>query len=212
MISSDGCSNQTIASGANCTVDVRFGPSALGARSANLTVPSNDPSSPLQVGLAGTGGPLPSGATGATGATGNGTTGPVGPTGHTGPTGTSGLVFVLGLGPTGPKGPAGGRGKTGKSGKRGKTGKRGRSAGKVNCTVSGTVVTCRVTYASSSTKTTRLSASLSRAGHVVSHVRATVRRGHATIRLNARGLRKGTYRLTLRSASGSIGPFVVRVT
>jgi virginiamycin B lyase len=81
----DACTGSTLAAGASCTIDARFGPSATGPRSATLTITSNDPLSPLQVALSGTGGQLPQGPPGQTGATGaTGARGPVGPTGPSG--------------------------------------------------------------------------------------------------------------------------------
>ncbi len=40
---SDLCSNQTLAPAANCTLTVRFAPSATGAESSSFDIPSNDP-------------------------------------------------------------------------------------------------------------------------------------------------------------------------
>ncbi|MFC4587025.1 choice-of-anchor D domain-containing protein [Sphaerisporangium corydalis] len=51
----------TLASGASCTVNVTFTPTATGTRTGNLTVASNDPNSPLTVALSGTGGTAPTG-------------------------------------------------------------------------------------------------------------------------------------------------------
>ncbi|QMU70934.1 discoidin domain-containing protein [Streptacidiphilus sp. P02-A3a] len=45
----------SLASGASCTVSVTFTPTATGNRTGSLTVASNDPASPLTVGLSGTG-------------------------------------------------------------------------------------------------------------------------------------------------------------
>jgi virginiamycin B lyase len=97
LVSSDGCTGDTILVGASCTLHVRFGPSQTGARAATLTVPSDDPTSPLQIALSGTGGQLPQGPTGATGT--NGAPGPAGPAGSAGSAGP--------VGPRGPSGPAG---------------------------------------------------------------------------------------------------------
>jgi hypothetical protein len=43
---SDGCSGQTVAPSASCTVQVAFAPATLGAKSALLSIPSNDPIAP----------------------------------------------------------------------------------------------------------------------------------------------------------------------
>jgi len=45
-IQSDNCSNQTITPLGTCTVDIIFSPTSEGSKSANLTIPSNDPDTP----------------------------------------------------------------------------------------------------------------------------------------------------------------------
>jgi hypothetical protein len=56
VISSDGCSSQTVLAGNSCGVDVYFEPTSGGAKSANLVIPSNDPdTSELSIPLSGTG-------------------------------------------------------------------------------------------------------------------------------------------------------------
>jgi sugar lactone lactonase YvrE len=97
LISYDSCSNNVMLVGATCTIDIRFGPSEAAPRAGTLTVPSDDPTSPLLIALSGTGGQLPQGAAGAPGAA-----GPPGPVGPKGPAGQSGPS-----GPTGARGPAG---------------------------------------------------------------------------------------------------------
>jgi hypothetical protein len=74
LIGADGCSQNTIAVGAMCTLHVRFGPSAAGARQATLELPGDDP---VTVPLSGTGGQLPQGPAGAPGPR-----GPRGPAGR----------------------------------------------------------------------------------------------------------------------------------
>lgn len=54
-----GCSGQTLAPGANCSVNVTFTPGALNARSATLSIPSNASGSPHGVALTGTGTAVP---------------------------------------------------------------------------------------------------------------------------------------------------------
>jgi hypothetical protein len=87
LSSFDTCTASIIAPSASCTIDLRFGPSATGPRSATLAITSNDPLSPLQVALSGTAGQLPQGAAGGTGA--SGSQGPVGPAGPQGPPGAA---------------------------------------------------------------------------------------------------------------------------
>ena len=55
-IQNDNCSGQTVVSSGSCTVEAVFSPTSEGARSANLSIPSNDPDTPtLEVQLIGTG-------------------------------------------------------------------------------------------------------------------------------------------------------------
>lgn len=46
-IQNDNCSGQTIAVSGNCTVQVLFSGLAIGSRSVNLSIPSNDPDTPI---------------------------------------------------------------------------------------------------------------------------------------------------------------------
>jgi uncharacterized repeat protein (TIGR01451 family) len=54
-LGNDTCSNASLAPGGSCTVDVRFAPSQVGSRSANLNITSNAASSPDSVALSGNG-------------------------------------------------------------------------------------------------------------------------------------------------------------
>lgn len=45
-ISSDNCSNTTVVAGGNCTVTITFNPQTEGAKSATLSIASNDPDTP----------------------------------------------------------------------------------------------------------------------------------------------------------------------
>ncbi len=56
-IQNDNCSAQTIATSGTCTAGIVFSPASEGTKSANLTIPSNDPDTPiLDVPLSGVGG------------------------------------------------------------------------------------------------------------------------------------------------------------
>ncbi|MRR53423.1 MAG: choice-of-anchor D domain-containing protein [Deltaproteobacteria bacterium] len=58
-LGTDGCSGRTVAPSSSCTVQVAFTPTAVGSRSATLSIPSNDPDeNPVTVALAGTGADL----------------------------------------------------------------------------------------------------------------------------------------------------------
>jgi Abnormal spindle-like microcephaly-assoc'd, ASPM-SPD-2-Hydin len=57
-LASDKCSKKTLAPNASCTVTLRFKPTATGAKTASLTMPSNDPDeNPVNMSLSGTGTP-----------------------------------------------------------------------------------------------------------------------------------------------------------
>jgi dienelactone hydrolase len=56
-VSGDGCSGQTITPTSQCTFSVAFDPSATGAKSAAVSIPSNAATSPDQFALSGTGDP-----------------------------------------------------------------------------------------------------------------------------------------------------------
>jgi Pro-kumamolisin, activation domain/IPT/TIG domain len=55
LLTSDGCTDSTLATGSHCTVSVIFVPTGLGTRFATLEVPSDDPHSPLLIPLQGIG-------------------------------------------------------------------------------------------------------------------------------------------------------------
>jgi hypothetical protein len=124
LVTSDNCSRATLAYNQTCTLRVSFAPQAQGARSAQLSIPSNAPASPTTIGLTGTGGSLPQGPPGSTGAAGStGPAGSQGPTGSTGPAGSAGPAGSQG--PTGSTGPAGSAGPAGVNGTKGDTGPAG---------------------------------------------------------------------------------------
>lgn len=58
-LGTDSCSGRTLAASTNCTFQVAFTPTAIGTKSATLSIPSNDPDeNPATVALAGTGADL----------------------------------------------------------------------------------------------------------------------------------------------------------
>ncbi len=63
-IQNDTCSGKTLTPSGDCTVEALFSPATDGAKSANLSIPSNDPDTPtLNVLLSGTGKSGPGGTT-----------------------------------------------------------------------------------------------------------------------------------------------------
>jgi uncharacterized repeat protein (TIGR01451 family) len=58
-LGNDTCSGASLAAGNSCTVDIRFAPTAAGARSADLVIPNNAVSSPDTVALRGNGTAIP---------------------------------------------------------------------------------------------------------------------------------------------------------
>ena len=46
-LGTDGCSGQTLTSGATCTVEVKFCPKTVGSKAATLLIPSDDPETPV---------------------------------------------------------------------------------------------------------------------------------------------------------------------
>jgi hypothetical protein len=153
----------------------------------------------------------PAGPTGPTGPTGpNGPTGPAGPQGPTGPTGATGPTGSAGAtganGAQGAAGPAGAKGDAGPAGAQGPTGPQGKQgpAGKVTvtCKMKGTKkVTCTVKQSKSkSAQSRKVSWSLHRAGHIVSHGNGSP--AHLQAVLNH--LRPGQYRLHVAGQSGDV--------
>jgi hypothetical protein len=170
---SDTCDQASVAPNGSCSVDVRFAPTATGARAATLRITDNAPGSPHDVSLSGTGGAAP--------ATGPGPAGQNGPEGAQGPAGSTG--------PAGPTGPRGARGP------------RGRDA-KVTCKLVPKAkqrkkrVICTVRFAAPARS--RAVARLTRRGRVYASAEVTVRRASSALRLNPRrGMPTGDYTLTL---------------
>jgi uncharacterized protein YjiK len=122
LLSADHCTDETIAPGESCQVQVRFAPGRENATSsAKLEINSNDPNSPTLVALSGASGGLPVGPTGPQGEPGpQGPKGEIGPQGGTGPQGPAGPAGPAGsvgaVGPAGPQGPVGPQGPPGKDG------------------------------------------------------------------------------------------------
>ena len=131
LLSSDHCTDETLAPNATCRVQVRFAPGRENATSsAALKISSNVPDSPTLVPLTATSVGLPQGPAGPEGPQGPqgpaGPTGPQGPAGPQGPTGPQGPAGSTGpQGPSGPKGSQGPTGKEGARGPKGDTGPRG---------------------------------------------------------------------------------------
>lgn len=119
----DTCSWKTLRVGEMCMIQIRFVPSAQGARSAQLRVPGAFTTDPTLT-LNGVGTSLPQGPTGATGAQGStGATGAQGEAGSTGATGAQGETGSTGA--TGASGENGENGATGATGAQGATGATG---------------------------------------------------------------------------------------
>jgi hypothetical protein len=168
LISRDTCTGAAVAVGQSCAVDVRFGPSAAGVRSANLVITDNTGAAGT-VALSGTGGSLPAG--------------PQGPAGAVGPAGPPG--------PAGPAGPQGAQGPAGAAGAQGPAG----PAGKVTCAVKKPKklakkinVTCKVTVTRTAT------AELRQGSRVVASRRVRAGTRSLTFRVRSRG---GRFRLRL---------------
>jgi hypothetical protein len=112
QVQTNECAGRYLNFRQSCVISVRFGPTALGSRSASIELRANTDPLITSIALSGTGVSAPLGPTGATGATGGtgvtGATGFTGPTGTTGATGNAGPTGITGVtGPTGPTGPTG---------------------------------------------------------------------------------------------------------
>lgn len=208
FVGASSCGGE-IAPAGSCQITVEFAPQGTGARSATLSIASNDLSSPATVTLAGTGGSLPQGAPGAAGPQGaagsQGLTGPQGAAGSQGLTGPQGLVGSPG--PAGLKGPAGSRGPAGANGRAG-------APGQVE------VITCLTTGSKHARTCTGITTSgpLKLSGNGVA-ARAFIARGrviyasgtgfvsaagHTKLLLVAhRALKSGSYTLILRHLRGT---------
>jgi len=152
------CTRAAVAPGGSCVVEVRFNPSELGARAAELTFETNV--GPRSLPMGGEGVAAPAGRDGSDGQDGrDGAPGPQGPEGPQGPAGPTGPQGPQGAdGPQGPKGDQGAqgpKGDQGAQGPRGDKGERGEKGPKgdpgrdavVTCTIRGTSrISCSVVY------------------------------------------------------------------
>jgi LmbE family N-acetylglucosaminyl deacetylase len=119
----------------------------------------------------------PTGPQGPSGPSGeNGPAGPGGPAGPTGPAGPSGPA-----GPTGPAGPAGPKGATGDKGEKGD-----KQLVAVACTVKGRTVTCTLTEARATSKSSKLKAS----ARLLGSRNSTARTARGTVRLTVKSARR----------------------
>jgi hypothetical protein len=90
FVTSDTCLGDVLP-GSSCQLEVSFSPQAQGARAATLQIASTDyANGPLQIGLSGSGGTLPTGSTGSTGST-----GPTSPAGAPGAQAPAGKLELL---------------------------------------------------------------------------------------------------------------------
>ncbi|WP_320669989.1 SdiA-regulated domain-containing protein [Patulibacter defluvii] len=222
LLTSDRCSDATLAPGATCRVQVRFSPGRANATStASLVVASNVPGSPTLVALRGTSSGLPTGPEGPKGDPGDdgqdGAPGPQGPKGETGDRGGDGQSGAPGpQGPQGPKGDPGAPGPRGATGPQGPAGKDGSFA--VVATRSrlavrrGRVLTLRLRLANDttakigrSTATASLPKALRTSGRrtvrVASLRAAQVRNVALRLRVSRRAT-VGTHRVTVRVTVG----------
>jgi len=139
-IASDRCSGRTLAVGETCTLGVRFAPTAIGPRAAQVELATDAPAAPPAAlngtGLAGD--PGPQGPPGDPGPQ-----GPAGPPGADGRDGAPGRDGSPGRdGAHGVDGSDGAPGRDGASGRDGSSGRGGRPAAKPVCTRAGRALRC----------------------------------------------------------------------
>jgi hypothetical protein len=207
LVVSDSCTGVAVPRNGTCSLQVRFAPSATGARNATLRIVS-DAAVASDVALSGTGAGAPVGPPGPEGPSGPpGPEGPSGPAGPERPTGAPGPE-----GASGAPGPAGAPGAQGPAGPQGRPGRdarircrlRGMRRPRLRCTV-------RLIKASRSRATRAL---LSRRGTL--YASGSSRPGSEGIRLrNHRRLVRGRYTLTLlrtnRSGQTTVTRHSVRI-
>jgi len=211
IVGSNTCLGVTLGLNGTCTVDLRFAPTAVGPRSAIVSIRDSatrfealDTVTLSRTAVAPTPGPV--GPTGPQGPVGSG--GAQGPTGADGPQGPAGTGAQ---GATGPQGAAGAQGGTGPAGATGPRGRAGRNA-KVTCKAGkrkrGRVkVTCTVRLAAAA-RGKHVSARLTRRGVLYAKSASRARGGRVRLRA-VRALRPGRYRLTTVTVD-SRGAKVVR--
>jgi N-acetylneuraminic acid mutarotase len=179
-VASEACQASPIAPGETCRIDLRFMPTAAGARSATLTVADNTAAGTSTAALSGTGvGPTPAPTTPG----GDAPTRPSAATGAAGPGGVAGA---------------------GRRGVAGTSARSPRRAARASCKVKTTrshgqsrsIVTCRVTWPTR--RATALRARLMRGTSVLASARWTARARSATVRLRpARRLHRGRYTVVI---------------
>jgi hypothetical protein len=200
---SDTCHGATVAPGGTCTVDVRFTPSANGARAATLTVADNTAIGTTAATLAGSGPDAPTTADGAPPAGGS----PAAPAAPSAPAAAPAPA------PAPAPGAGGGTAAAPKPGLGvgGGSQQSHRAAARATCKVSSarskgrtrSTVTCTVTLPT--TQKVALRGRLLRGKHALASAKATARNGRAVLRLRATSrLRAGAYTVAITRTSGSL--------
>jgi N-acetylneuraminic acid mutarotase len=186
-MASESCHAAPIAPGDTCNIDVRFSPTAGGARSATLTVADNTAAGTTIATLTGTG-IDPAAAADGTPAAGSGSPG----------TNAGAGAPAATTAPAQATGPA-------------KGGSAHRAVARASCTVKTTsahgakrsAVTCRMTWPTK--QAVALRARLMRGKTVLGSARATARGGHATLTVRpARTLRPGRYTVVIARSAGTV--------
>jgi hypothetical protein len=200
----DDCSGASLRRAQTCHVLLRFKPSALGARSATLTLTDNGKNGGQVLALTGNGVAAPESVPGPTGANGaNGTNGANGANGADGQPGANGANGANGgAGPQGDQGPGGAQGPKGDTGARGPAGRDARVTCKTGKKKKGRVrVTCTVRFAARGAARARLS----RNGVVYAHGSGRVRRHNAALDLHTvRRTPPGEYTMRIRFGGGRL--------
>lgn len=215
LFTRNSCRDRTLTPGAECSVALRFAPSALDGRATSLVVDSDDETGLRTVSLSGNGTAAPGGQ-GPPGP--QGEPGPQGPAGETGPQGLPGVQGIQGdpgpAGPAGPAGadgapgatgatgPAGADGAPGPAGPKGDTGPQGppgRDA-RVSCEIidnrgkKNDEVVCTVTY-EATYRLASVSAKLTRGGKTYAKAHRKGNRKRGSLKLSSRGMKRGRYTL-----------------